>query len=119
MIENIYYDYDSWDLRAEAAVELNKLVRLFTDNPHLVFEVGSHTDSRASDMYNFLLSDMRARSAVDYLIYYGVNPDKIVAKGYGERRLVNDCYDGVPCSEEEHQKNRRAEFKVIRINEIP
>ena len=119
VIENIYYDYDSWDLRAEAAVELNKLVRLFTDNPHLVFEVGSHTDSRASDMYNFLLSDMRARSAVDYLIYYGVDPDKIVAKGYGERRLVNDCYNGVLCSEEDHQKNRRAEFKVIKINEIP
>jgi len=119
VIENIYYDYDSWDLRAEAAVELNKLVRLFTDNPHLVFEVGSHTDSRASDMYNFLLSDMRARSAVDYLIYYGVDPDKIVAKGYGERRLVNECYNGVLCSEEDHQKNRRAEFKVIKINEIP
>ena len=118
-IKNIYYDYDSWDLRPEAGIELNKLVRLFTDNPEIVFEVGSHTDSRASDMYNFLLSDMRAKSAVDYLIYHGVDPDMIVAKGYGERRLANRCFNGVECSEVEHQENRRTEFKVIKINTIP
>lgn len=119
VVENIYYDLDSWDLRPEATVELDKLVSLFTDNPHLMFELGSHTDSRASDTYNFLLSDMRAKSAVDYLIQNGVNPDMIVAKGYGESTLVNGCRDGVECSEEEHQANRRTEFKVLRTESMP
>lgn len=119
VVENIYYDLDSWDLRAESTVELDKLVRLFTDNPEVMFELGSHTDSRATDTYNYLLSDMRAKSAVDYLIQNGVDPNMIVAKGYGESTLVNDCRDGVECTEEEHQANRRTEFKVLRTDEMP
>lgn len=117
LVENIYYDYDRWDIRPEAAVELDKLARIFRDNPDLSFELSSHTDSRASDTYNLVLSDARARSAVNYLIQQGVEPARITARGYGERKLMNHCRDGVECSEEEHQQNRRTEFKVTRIGQ--
>ncbi len=115
LVDNIYYDLDRWDLRPQAAVELDKLVRIFTDNPSLHFELSSHTDSRATDLYNLVLSEARAKSAVDYLIRSGVDASRITAKGYGKRRLVNHCRDGVECTEEEHQVNRRTEFKVTRV----
>lgn len=118
VVENIYYDYDRWDIRPDAAVELDKLARIFIDNPNLSFELSSHTDSRASHMYNLLLSEARAKAAVDYLIRRGVDPDRIVARGYGETRLVNHCKDGVECTEEEHQANRRTEFKVTRMKTV-
>lgn len=111
-INNIYYDYDEWDIRPDAAVELDKLARIFIENPSMSFELGSHTDSRGGDIYNLVLSDARANSAVNYLIQRGVDPDRIAAKGYGEELLVNDCGNGVKCTEEEHQANRRTEFKV-------
>lgn len=112
-INNIYYDYDMFDLRPDATVELDKLARIFMDNPGLSFELGSHTDSRGGDLYNLVLSDARANAAVNYLIQRGVDPDRITAKGYGEGELMNHCSNGVKCSEEEHQANRRTEFKVI------
>jgi peptidoglycan-associated lipoprotein len=114
LVNNIYYDYDRWEIRPDAAAELKKLARLFKDNPTLHFELSSHTDSRAGDMYNMVLSEARARSAVDFLIRQGVDPERLVAKGYGESKLVNHCRNGVICSEELHQQNRRTEFKVIR-----
>jgi len=115
LVQNIYYDYDRWDIRAEAAAELDKVARIFIDNPGLSFELSSHTDSRASHMYNLMLSEARAKSAVDYLIRKGVDPARITAKGYGEMKLVNGCRDGAECSEEEHQANRRTEFKVTKV----
>ncbi len=115
VIENIYYDYDRWDIRADAALELDKVARLFMDNPNLSFELSSHTDSRASETYNLVLSDARANSAVDYLIRKGVEASRLKAKGYGESRPVNRCVDGVECTEEEHQANRRTEFKVTAV----
>jgi len=118
VIENIYYDLDSWEIRADAAAELNKVAQLFIDNPGLSFELGSHTDSRASDSYNLLLSDMRAKSAVDYLVRNGVPANRITGRGYGERKLVNHCQDNVECSEEEHQANRRTEFKVTKVTPL-
>lgn len=111
-INNIYYDYDQWDIRPDAAVELDKLARIFIENPSMSFELGSHTDSRGGDIYNLVLSDARANSAVNYLIQRGVDPERITAKGYGEEHLVNGCGNGVKCTEEEHQANRRTEFKV-------
>lgn len=113
VIPNIYYDFDKWNIRPDAAAELDKLVELIQDNPTLRFELGSHTDSRGSDPYNLVLSDARANSAVDYLVRHGVDPDRLTSQGYGERQLVNHCKDGVECTEEEHQANRRTEFKVI------
>ena len=115
VIENIYYDYDRWDIRPDAAQELDKVAQLFIDNTALSFELGSHTDSRASDMYNLVLSDARARSAMDYLIRKGVPAERISARGYGESKLVNRCKDDVDCTEEEHQANRRTEFKVVKV----
>ncbi len=112
-VPNIYYDYDRWEIRPDAAVELDKLARVFKDNPGLTFELGAHTDSRGGDMYNLVLSDARAKSAVDYLIRQGVSPDRLTAKGYGETMPVNGCVNGVKCTEEEFQANRRTEFKVI------
>nr|MDQ3101612.1 OmpA family protein [Bacteroidota bacterium] len=118
VVNNIYYDYDKWDIRPEAAVELTKLARLFMDNPNVSFELGSHTDCRASDMYNLVLSEARAKSAVDFLIRQGVDPQRITAKGHGESQLVNTCRNGVECSEEQHQQNRRTEFKVVRAEVV-
>ena len=118
LVENIYYDYDKWDIRPDAAPELDKLAKLFTDNPRLTFELSAHTDCRGSDLYNLVLSDARANSAVDYLIRMGVDPDRITSKGYGESRPVNGCIDGRPCTEEDYQMNRRTEFKIVKVNEL-
>jgi outer membrane protein OmpA-like peptidoglycan-associated protein len=113
VIPNIYYDYDKATLRPESKLVLDSILIFFKENPDLKIELGSHTDSRGSDAYNNKLSQERAQSAVDYLIEKGIPPERLVAKGYGKTMLVNNCTTGVPCSEEEHQKNRRTTFKVI------
>lgn len=113
VVANIYYDLDKWDIRPDAAVELDKLAQVFKDNPGLTFELGAHTDSRGGDLYNLVLSDARAKSAVDYLVRQGVSPDRLIAKGYGETMPVNGCVNGVKCTEEAFQANRRTEFKVV------
>ncbi|MBK7639685.1 MAG: OmpA family protein [Bacteroidetes bacterium] len=112
-INNIYYDLDKYYIRPDAALELDKLVRLLQSNPKLVIELSSHTDCRASDQYNLTLSQNRAKAAVDYLVEHGIKLSRLFPKGYGERKLVNQCADGITCSEEEHAFNRRTEFKVI------
>lgn len=112
VIENIYYDYDKWNIRPDAAIELDKIVALLIENPQIIIELGSHTDSRGTKWYNENLSQKRAESAVQYIVSNGIAKDRITAKGYGEYKLVNKCADGVKCSEEEHQLNRRTEFKV-------
>ncbi|MFT3886414.1 MAG: OmpA family protein [Flavobacteriales bacterium] len=117
-VNNIYYDYDSWDIRPDAAIELDKVAKVFIDNPLLTFELSSHTDSRGGDTYNLVLSDARARSAVDYLIRKGVDPQRVTARGYGESMLMNRCSNGVKCTEEEHQANRRTEFRVTSVKEV-
>ncbi|MFV0600127.1 MAG: OmpA family protein [Bacteroidales bacterium] len=114
-LENIYYDLDKYSIRPDAAIELDKLVRIMKENPTLKIELSSHTDSRASDEYNMTLSKKRAASAVKYIINKGISPDRIVSKGYGETRLINDCSDGVKCSEEKHQQNRRTEILITEI----
>jgi Outer membrane protein and related peptidoglycan-associated (lipo)proteins len=112
-LENIYYDFDRHNIRPDAAVILDELVRTLRDNPTLKIELSSHTDSRGSGAYNEALSQRRAQSAVDYLVSRGIARDRMVAKGYGESRLVNKCADGVPCSREAHQANRRTEVTVL------
>lgn len=111
-IENIYYDFDKFNIRADAKPELDKLVTIMKENPINV-ELGSHTDCRGSFSYNDRLSQNRAKSAVDYIISQGIDQSRITAKGYGEHQLVNKCADGVNCTEAEHQANRRTEFKII------
>ena len=112
-LKNILYDLDKYFIREDAKPELNKLVRFMIDNPGVNVELGSHTDSRASNEYNMTLSQNRANAAVDYIVTKGIDRNRITAKGYGETQLLNRCADGVDCTEAEHQVNRRTEFKVI------
>lgn len=113
VLENIYYDFDKHNIRADAAKILDKLVATLRDNPTLRIELSSHTDSRGADSYNMKLSQRRAQSAVDYIVSRGIARDRLVAKGYGETRLVNRCGNGVQCSSAEHQANRRTEVEVL------
>lgn len=114
-IENIYYDLDKCNIRTDAAGELNKLVSLMRRYPNMRVELRAHTDSRGDTDYNQCLSRCRARAAQLYLIKRGINKDRIEANGYGETQPVNGCTDGVDCSEQQHQQNRRTEFKVIQL----
>lgn len=114
-LDNIYYDYNKWNIRPDAAVELDKLVKIMQDNPKIRIELSSHTDCRGSDKYNMTLSQKRAQSAVDYIVSKGISKDRIYAKGYGESKPLNKCVNGVKCTEEEYQWNRRTEFKVVEI----
>jgi len=112
-IENIYYDYNKSDIRKDAAIELDKLVKMLKANPSILVELGSHTDSRGKDQYNLELSQKRAQAAVDYITQMGeIENFRITAQGYGESKLANKCKNGVNCSDEEHQANRRTELKV-------
>ncbi|TJZ60371.1 OmpA family protein [Sphingobacterium olei] len=113
VLENIYYDFDKHNIRKDAALILDQLVATMRDNPTLRIELSSHTDSRGSDSYNEKLSQRRAQSAVDYIVTRGIARDRLVAKGYGETRLVNKCSNGVPCSVADHQANRRTEVEVL------
>lgn len=113
VLENIFYDFDKADIRPDAAIELDKLVQVLNDNPSITIELSSHTDSRGSDVYNEDLSQRRAESAVEYIISKGIDRARITAKGYGESRPVVKNAK----TEEEHQRNRRTEFKVVRIQE--
>ena len=112
VIENIYYDYNKANIKPEAAIELGKVISLLKENPAIIIELGSHTDSRGSDSYNLDLSQRRADAAVKYIVENGISQERITAKGYGETKLLNRCSNGVRCSEQEHQKNRRTEFKI-------
>ena len=112
-LKNIHYDLDKYFIREDAKAELNKLVQFMKDNPKISVELSSHTDSRASDDYNKTLSQNRANAAVDYLVSKGISNSRLKAVGYGETRLLNQCTNGIDCSEEQHQTNRRTEMKVI------
>lgn len=111
-LDNIYYDLAKWNIRPDAAVELDKLVQTLNDNPAVKIELSSHTDCRGNDAYNMSLSEKRAKSAVDYLIKQGIAKDRLTAKGYGETKPVETC-ECSKCTEEQHQANRRTEFKVL------
>ena len=113
VMENIYYDFDKWDILPESEIELDKLVKVMKDNPSWKVELGSHTDSRGTHAYNEVLSQKRSDSAVNYIVSKGIPRDRITAKGYGETQLVNECADGVSCTEEQHRKNRRTEFTIL------
>ena len=116
-VNPIYYDLDKSTIRPDAAVELDKIVQVLKDNTDISIELGSHTDARASASYNMKLSQRRAESAVKYIIEHGIEAARIKAKGYGETQLINGCSDGVDCSEEAHQENRRTEFKITDLND--
>ena len=111
-IDNIYYDVDKANIRPDAALELDKTVMILNKYPTMQIELRSHTDCRAPNDYNLSLSQRRAESAVAYLVSKGIKASRLQAKGYGETLLTNKCADGVSCTDEEHQANRRTEFKI-------
>jgi outer membrane protein OmpA-like peptidoglycan-associated protein len=113
VIPNIYYDYDKTTLRPESFPVLDTLYSLFAENPTIVVEIGAHTDSRGSTEYNIILSQGRAASVVKYLVSKGIPAQRLKAVGYGESKPINKCVDGVECTEEEYQLNRRTTFKIL------
>lgn len=108
-LNNVFFDFDKWDLRPESFVELNRVIQLLNDNPAIEIEMSAHTDSKGSDEYNFKLSDERARSVREYIISNGISPGRIISQGYGETKpeVPND-------TDENRQLNRRVEFKILK-----
>ncbi|KDN53801.1 OmpA family protein [Flavobacterium seoulense] len=111
-IKMIYFDLDKSDIRMEAALDLEKILDVLNQYPSMKLDIRSHTDSRASFKYNEALSDRRAKSTIAWLVKNGIKANRLTGKGYGENQLVNKCSDGVQCTEEEHQMNRRSEFII-------
>lgn len=110
---NIYFDLDQYFIRPDAEVELAKIIDVMIKYPQLKVHIKSHTDSRQTEAYNMRLSNFRAKSTMSYMVKKGVAKERLTAKGYGETELLNGCTDGVPCSREQHQLNRRSEFIVV------
>lgn len=114
-LDNIYYDSDSWKLRKEAARELDRLATILTKYPNMIIEISSHTDTRGNAQDNLILSQKRIKEVLDYLANKGIARNRMKGIGKGETEPVNECSDGVQCTEAEHQRNRRTEFKVLSI----
>lgn len=115
IIESLYYAYGDYKIDAAGQNILDKVITVLNSNAKLTIEICSHTDSRSSDVFNLTLSQKRAKTAVDYLIFKGINKNRLKAVGYGETRLLNNCKNDAPCTEEEHAKNRRTEFKIVEV----
>lgn len=111
-LENIYFDFNKWDIKPEAAKTLDVLVGLLNKYPRMEIQLGAHTDSRASDLYNLRLSQNRAASTLEYLVKNGIDRQRLRSKGYGERIPLVKC--GENCNEEEHSINRRCEFLILK-----
>lgn len=118
-IQPIYFDLGKFDIRDDAEIELNKIVKAMQENPAMQIELGSHTDCRGSKKFNQNLSAKRAKASADYIKNLIDDPSRITSKGYGESRLVNECEcEGnvkVNCTDEQHQANRRTEFRIVKM----
>lgn len=114
-IKMIYFDLDKYFITQVATLDLEKILDVMNQNPTMKIDIRSHTDSRQTFKYNEILSDKRAKATLEWLVKKGINPSRLTAKGYGETQLVNKCSDGVKCSEEEHQMNRRSEFIITAL----
>ncbi|WP_375587541.1 OmpA family protein [Flagellimonas aurea] len=112
-LSTIYFDLNKYNIRSDAEIEIQKVIVAMEKYPSLKIKVNSHTDSRGVDAYNLWLSQKRAEATVDYMISKGISANRLQGEGYGETRLVNDCANGVQCSEEQHQLNRRSEFIIF------
>ena len=111
-LEPIYFDYDRFNIRPDAEIELAKILAAMREYTELIIHIESHTDSRAEDLYNELLSEKRAQSTLNWLVDQGIDSSRLSAQGYGETQLVNGCSNEVECTEEEHQLNRRSMFII-------
>lgn len=113
-LEYIKYDLDQYEIKPDAAAILDRLISLMKEFPDLEIRIESHTDSRGSDEYNMLLSKRRAKASFDYLVSKGIDPNRMLYQGFGETKLLNKCGNGVECTEEQHEVNRRSIVKVVR-----
>ncbi len=111
-IKMIYFDLDKSNIRPEAALDLEKILDVLNEYPNMKLDIRSHTDSRQTHKYNEELSDRRAKSTIKWLVDNGIDKSRLTGRGYGETQLVNECADGVECTEEQHQMNRRSEFII-------
>jgi len=118
-LNTIYFDLNKYNIRPDAEVEIQKVIALLKKFPRLRIRVVSHTDSRGLASYNLWLSQKRAESTVAYMIQEGIEEDRLISQGKGEQEIINGCVDGVPCTREEHQLNRRSEFLVFEEPESP
>jgi len=117
-LDTIYFDLDKVQIRPDAEVELQKISAAMKSYPNLRIDVRSHTDSRARDEYNQILSNKRAKATINYIIEKsGVSTERISGRGYGESQLVNKCSNRIDCSESEHALNRRSEFIILKQNQ--
>jgi len=115
VINPIFFDYDKWNIRTDAQYELENIVDILRLKPDMVIKIESHTDSRGRDKYNLKLSNKRAKSTQDYIVSRGIAPERIEsAIGFGENQLLNKCSNGVKCSPEQHQNNRRSYFYIVK-----
>jgi outer membrane protein OmpA-like peptidoglycan-associated protein len=110
---HIYYDFDQSNIRDESKTDLDRLLKRMQDNPTFLVEIASHTDARGSNSYNNRLSQRRAEAVVRWLVDKGIDRARLVPRGYGEGMTSNRCKNAVPCTEQEHQMNRRTEFRVL------
>ena len=113
IIENILFETNKIDLLPQAQEVLNKVILVLNTNKAIKIEISAHTDSKGTDADNLKLSQLRAKTALNYIIAGGVDVDRIISIGYGEGKLLNKCSGNVPCSEIEHAQNRRVEFKIL------
>ncbi|NAS29682.1 OmpA family protein [Flavobacteriaceae bacterium R38] len=112
-LKPIYFDLNKSKIRGDAEIELAKVIAVMEHYPNLKIDVRSHTDSRANDRYNLKLSERRAKSTIAFIVKNGIDASRITGRGYGETQLINTCENGVKCSEEEHELNRRSEFVIV------
>ncbi len=113
VFDNIFYEYNSAVIQSGAAEELDALYNTMLTMPSLKVELIAHTDSRGEDNYNLKLSKQRAKSAKSYLMVKGISSDRIMTQGLGETQIRNHCYNGVTCTDLDHQFNRRTEVKIL------
>ncbi|MFD2098732.1 OmpA family protein [Flagellimonas iocasae] len=114
-LEPIYFDYGKYSIRSDAEVELAKILQAMKEYPELHIHIESHTDSRSSSSFNLRLSERRAQATLEWLVNNGISRNRLSAKGYGESQLLNHCTNGIRCSEEEHQLNRRSMFIITGV----
>lgn len=112
-LSTIYFDLNKFNIRPDAEIEIQKVIAAMEKYPSLKIQVNSHTDSQGNDAYNLWLSKQRAQSTVNYMISKGIDAARVLGEGFGETRLVNECYNGVACSAEKQEENRRSEFIIF------
>ena len=112
-LSTIYFDFNKYNIRKDSEIEVEKVIAAMEKYPSLKIKVNSHTDSRGRDSYNLWLSQKRAESTVNYMIAKGIAESRLTSEGFGETKLINQCANGVKCSDKDHELNRRSEFIII------